>query len=117
MADQLTEAEELCKKTLNALQAISSPSTERYTELEKEILDLICRLDESKKKIMVRSPEGRALSSEVLNSALKTYEAASSLLKNDKNLKEAEVNAHLSQLKDRVEKLEIYWKSFEYVTT
>ncbi|MDQ1281176.1 MAG: hypothetical protein QG670_2440 [Thermoproteota archaeon] len=117
MSDQLTEAEELCKKTLNVLQTIKTLPNEKNADFEKEILDLIGRLMESKKKIMVHSPEGRILSTEIFNSASKTYETVFSRVKNRGDLEAEEVTTQLSQLRDRIERLEIYWKSFEYVTT
>lgn len=118
MTDQLTEAEELCRKILDVLQTPNSLPAKKNMEIGNKVRDLLARIIASRKKIMVRSPEGRVLSVEVLNNASKTFEVVSAFSKHGNDVEAAkEVTGQLSHLEDSIEKLEIYWKSFEYVTT
>jgi hypothetical protein len=109
LIDPLTEAESLCRKSLEALADEHSPG---IIATRNRLQELIGRIIESKKKIMVRSPQGRKLSEELRNNSARLYEAVAS-----ENRCEDLIHNQLLVLEDSVEKLEIYWKSFEYVTT
>ncbi len=118
MVDLLVEAESLCRQTLEISGSLKNLPSESSTILKNVLQNILIRIVESKKKIMVRSPQGRGLSTEVLNNASKLYELIANLLKSrvdDKTVEE--ISNKLRLLEESVEKLEIYWKSFEYVTT
>jgi len=118
MADPLAEAESLCRETLETLGSLQNPPSEKIAPLKNGLQNLLMRIGESKKKIMVRSPQGRELSTEVLNNASKLYEVVAAFPQrrvDDRTVED--VSDRLGLLEDSVEKLEIYWKSFEYVTT
>ena len=118
MIDPLTEAEDLCKKTLEVLGTQRNLPPENVASLRNKLQDLLSRIAESKKKIMVRSPEGRGITTEVLNNASKVYETTANFSQHGGSGKTlGEVSDQLSRLENSIEKLEIYWKSFEYVTT
>lgn len=118
MADPLAESEELCRKSLESLEISRSSSSRDILTIETRLKDLLGRIAESKKKIMVRSPEGKKLADEVLSNAVKVHVATSALSSNEaseNNL--GEVSDCIKLLENSVENIEIYWKSFEYVTT
>jgi len=118
MVDPLTEAENLCRQVLGVLEGSKDIPAEGAAALKKRIQDLLLLIAESKKKIMVRSPQGQKLTAEIQTEASGLYEAVANLSKSGASGKAAaEVSDKLSKFGNSVKKLEIYWKSFEYATT
>ena len=118
MADPLTEADKLCKETLEALEKLQDSHIEYAMSLKKRLQSLLNQIVESKKKIMVRSPQGKEISNEIMNHASKLHEAVTNLPnhKIDAEIVK-EVEKMLGRVEESVKKLVIFWKSFEYVTT
>lgn len=116
MTDPLTEAGNLCQQTLQVLVNLKNLPNENIKVLSKRLKDLLGLIAESKKKIMVRAPQGQKLSAEILNDASRLNEIANlTSIVNEETMVVAE--KRLVQLEDSVKKLEIYWKSFEYAIT
>ena len=115
MADFLTEAEGLCKKTLEVLEGQTSFPSEKLEVMRKGLQGLLPVITESKRKVMVRSARGQKLTQEILDHASKLYEAVS--LPRPEGKAVDEIVSQLESVGGSVKKLEIYWKSFEYATT
>jgi len=115
VADHLTEAEGLCQKTLEVLEGQTSFPSEKLEAMRKGLQGLLPVIAESKRKVMVRSARGQKLTQEILDHASKLYEAAS--LPRFEGKAVDEIISRLESVGVSVKKLEIYWKSFEYVTT
>ena len=114
MADPLSEAENTCLQTLAELNKLRESPNGAEADMEKRLRDATSTIAKSRKKIMVRSPEGQKLSADILRDAAALQTAVSD---QSRDMNTAEVNASLLKLENDVRKLEIYWKSFEYVTT
>ena len=115
MADPLTEAESLCQKTLQVLEEQKSFPTEKIEVIKKSLQGLLPIIAESKRKVMVRSALGQKLTQEILGHASKLYDIAN--LSHPDGKAVTEIINRLENVGNSVKKLEIYWKSFEYVTT
>lgn len=115
MADRLTEAEQLCQKTLQVLEGHPSLPSDALEVMRKGLQGLLPVLAESKRKVMVRSAQGQKLAQEIVDHASKLYGVA--CLPQPKGKAVDEIISHLESVRDSVKKLEIYWQSFEYVTT
>jgi len=114
MADPLSEAENICYQTLAASGKLGDFPNDAEAGMEGRLQDVVSLIAKSKKKIMVHSPEGQRLSADILRDAI-ALQAVIVNQSRDRSI--AEVNAILLKLENSVKKLEIYWKSFEYVTT
>jgi len=117
LEDPLAETETLCKRVLAVLTGLENVQNEKIESVREELLKLLPRIAESKKKIMVRSPQGRGLTEEVLDSASELSKVVADLSRCGVDKEAVEIPNILARLKDSIERLEIYWKSFEYVTT
>ena len=115
MADRLTDAEQLCQKTLQVLEGHASLPSDAREALRNGLQGLLPVLAESKRKVMVRSAQGQRLAQEIVDNASKLYDVASRPRPEGKGVDE--VLSRLDSVRDSVKKLEIYWQSFEYVTT
>ncbi len=115
MADHLTEAEGLCQKTLQVLEEQTSFPLEKIEVIRKSLQGLLPIIAESKRKVMVRSARGQKLTQEILDHTSKLYDVTS--LPRPEGKAVDEIISRLKSVGDSVKKLEIYWKSFEYVTT
>jgi hypothetical protein len=111
MSEPLSATESFCREVIATL---SSPSpSANAQEMKGRIEALLPKIAESRKKLMAKSPKGRELTAEILKNASKlrdTVAESNGKLGNG-------VTQQLSLLETSVGKLEIYWKSFEYVTT
>lgn len=114
MADPLSEAENICLQTLATIRKLEESPNGTEVDMEKRLQDATSTITKSRKKIMVRSPEGQKLSADILRDAVALQTAVSN---QSRDMSVAEVNASLLKLENDVKKLEIYWRSFEYVTT
>ncbi len=111
MAEPLSEAERICLQLLEALGKPEGSGNDAELEVVRRLQDTASIISRSKKKIMVRSPEGQKLSADILRDAIVLQTAIAS------QSRDMSVAASLLRLENDVRKLEIYWKSFEYVTT
>lgn len=112
MAEPLAETEILCKKVIAAL---SSPNMqgESLTMMRSRVESLLPKILESKKKMMLKSPKGKKMSGEALKNALKLHE----LVTNSQGGPLDDISTQISLLEANMKRIEIYWKSFEYVST
>lgn len=117
MADPLSEAENICLCILAARYKLGGFPNDTKGDIERRLQDVVSIVAKSKKKIMVRSPEGQKLSADILRDATALQAVVSNLSANGRDENVAEVNVSLQKLENGVKKLEIYWKSFEYATT
>ena len=115
MADRLTEAEDFCQKTLHVLEEQTNFSSEKFEVIKKRLQGLLPIIAQSKRKVMVRSARGQKLTQEILDHASKLYDIAN--LSHPEEKAVDEIISRLENVGNSVKKLEIYWKSFEYVTT
>jgi GTP-sensing pleiotropic transcriptional regulator CodY len=115
VADHLTEAEGLCQKTLQVLESQTSFPSEKIEVMRKSLKGLLPIIAESKRKVMVRSARGQKITQEILDNASKLYDVVS--LRSSEGKAVDEVVNRLEGVEGSVKKLQIYWKSFEYVTT
>ena len=115
MADLLTEAEDFCQKTLHVLEEQTSFPSEKIEVIRKSLQSLLPIIAQSKRKVMVRSARGQKLTQEILDHASKLYDIAN--LSHPDGKAVDEIINRLENVGNSVKKLEIYWKSFEYVTT
>jgi hypothetical protein len=111
MSEPLSATESVCKEVIATLSS-SSPSTDAQA-MKERIEALLPKIAESRKKLMVKSPKGRELTAEILKNASKFR---NSVAESNGKLGDG-ATQQLSILETSVGKLEIYWKSFEYVTT
>jgi len=107
MAEPLAETEGLCKEIVTSLSSANQDAQAMRSRVEA----LLPKIAESKKKMMLRSLKGRELSAEALKNATKLRELVGS------GKLGGDVSQQLGLLEGSVGKIEIYWKSFEYVTT
>jgi len=117
MADPLSEAENICLRILAAPGKFGGFPSDAKEDIERRLQDVATIVAKSKKKIMVRSPEGQKLSADILRDATALQAVVANLSANGRDTNVAEVNASLQKLENGAKKLEIYWKSFEYATT
>jgi hypothetical protein len=110
MSEPLAETEALCRQILTTLSSANIPK-ESSQAMRVRVEALLPKIAESRKKLMLRSPKGRELSADALKNAMKLQELISSGKIGD------DVSQQLGILEGSVGKMEIYWKSFEYVTT
>jgi len=110
MAEPLAETENLCREILTTLSSANLPK-ESAQAMRSRVETLLPKIVESRKKLMLKSPKGRELSAEALKNAAKLQE-----LVNSGKIGE-DASSQLGLLEGSVGKMEIYWKSFEYVTT
>ncbi len=112
MAEPLDETEILCKEVITVL---SSPHMqgESLTMMRSRVESLLPKILESKKKMMLKSPKGKELSGEALRNALKLH----GLVTNSQGGPLDDISTQIRLLEASIEKIEIYWKSFEYVAT
>jgi len=112
MSEPLSETETLCRDIITALSSPNLPK-DAAQAMKSRVEALLPKIAESRKKLMLRSPKGRELSSDVLKNATKLRELVTTY---GGKLGE-DVSQQLGLLEGSVGKMEIYWKSFEYVTT
>lgn len=117
MADPLSETENICLCILDADNKLGRFPTDAKKDIERRLQDVVSIVARSKKKIMVRSPEGQKLSADILRDATALQAVVVNLPADGRDRSFAEVNTSLQKLENDAKKLEIYWKSFEYVTT
>jgi len=110
MAEPLAETEALCREILATLSSPDLPK-ESAQAMKSRVEDLLPKIVESRKKLMLKSPKGRELVSDALKNATKLRELINSGKSGDDS------SSQLGLLEGSVGKMEIYWKSFEYVTT
>ncbi len=115
MADRLTDAEQLCHQTLQALETHATFPSDARDAVQKGLHGVLPVLAESKRKVMVRSAQGQRLAQAIVDSASKLHD----IVRQPQPTGQAvdEVLTRLASVRDSVKKLEIYWQSFEYVTT
>jgi hypothetical protein len=119
----LQETEDVCLEMLAALEGLSADAVgvERMAEIKVKLEGVKNSVSRSKKKIMVRTEEGKALSMQVKTAAL-------ALAKDLKPLQETPnvitantlvepVMRRLEQLEREARKVETYWKSYEAAIT
>ena len=111
MAEPIVETETLCREIITALSSSSPPKN--MQAMKSRVEALLPKIVESKKKLMIKSPKGRELTADALKNATKLHE----LLVSSKGKLGDDMSQQLGLLEGSVSKLEIYWKSFEYVTT
>lgn len=118
----LQETEDLCDEILEALKDM--PANElgekRLSEIMKRIEGIKNSVSRSKKKIMVRTEQGKKLSMKAKSVAVKLSNEVKEL-KICKSPSSAEtlesVIAGIDQLEREVSKVETYWKSYEAAIT
>ncbi|KON29664.1 hypothetical protein AC480_02720 [miscellaneous Crenarchaeota group archaeon SMTZ1-55] len=115
MADPLTEAENLCQQTLQALETQTRGASETIEPLRKSLQSLLSVIAESKRKVMVRSAQGQKLAQEIRDNASKLYDVTKLPRPEGKGVDE--LGSRLASVEGSVTKLKIYWQSFEYATT
>jgi len=111
LAEPLVETEAVCKEIITILSSASDLLKDESQAMRSRVEALLPKIVESRKKIMIKSPKGRELATDVLKNATKLHELINSGKIGD------EVSSQLGLLEGSVGKMEIYWKSFEYVTT
>jgi len=111
MSEPLSATEAVCREVIATLSS-SSPSAD-VQAMKGRIEALLPKISESRKKLMVKSPKGRELTAEILKNASKLRDTVTESNGEFGN----GATQQLSLLETSVGKLEIYWKSFEYVTT
>jgi hypothetical protein len=112
MDDPLNDIEGICLKII----ALIDEDSDRIFSLKTKIEKLLPKIREFKKKIMVKSPKGKELTNEILLNVNSLYELISKVQLSDLE-ENVGVIEELKSLENGVKKLEIYWKSYEYVTT
>jgi len=115
VADRLTDAEQLCHQTLQAIEAYATLPSDARDAVQKGLHGLLPVLAESKRKVMVRSAQGQRLAQAIVDSASKLHDVVSQPQPTGSPVDE--VLIRLESVRESVKKLEIYWQSFEYVTT
>jgi len=111
MSEPLAATETVCREVIATLSS-SSPSADAQA-MKGRMEALLPKIAESRKKLMVKSPKGRELTAEILKNASKLRDMVT---ESNGKLGDGDTQ-QLSLLETSVGKLEIYWKSFEYVTT
>lgn len=114
MDNPLNDIEGLCLKIIDV---IDEESDDRIFSIKTKIENLLPKIRESKKKIMVKSPKGKELTKEILLNANSLYELISKGQSSDLEKNVEKIIQKLKHFEIGIKKLEIYWKSFEYVTT
>jgi len=119
----LQETEDVCLEMLDALEGLSADvvEAERMAEIKLKLEGVKNSVSRSKKKIMVRTEEGKTLSMKVKTAALALEKALKTLRKTSRSIT-AETVAEpmmrsLDQLEKEARKVETYWKSYEAAIT
>lgn len=112
MIQPLAETETICRGIITVLTS-TEISKDSAQAMKSRIEAILPKIVESKKKLMLRSPKGRELAADALNNATKLNE----LIKATQAKTGDTISSQLGLLESSVNKIEIYWKSFEYVTT
>jgi hypothetical protein len=112
MIEPLGETETLCRGIITVLTSAEIPKDSAQA-MKSRIEAMLPKIVESKKKLMLRSPKGRELAAGALNNATKLNE----LINSTQAKNGPAISSQLELLENSVNKIEIYWKSFEYVTT
>jgi hypothetical protein len=110
MIEPLAETERLCKEIV-ALSSLNNQSSSLI--IKSRVESLFPKILESKKKMMLKSPKGKELAEEALKNVMKLHEL---ITKSQWGLMD-DISKQISLLEINMEKIEIYWKSFEYATT
>jgi hypothetical protein len=114
MDNTLNDIEGLCLKIMDT---IDEELDDRIFSIKTKIENLLPKIRESKKKIMVKSPKGKKLTEEILLNVNSLYEVISKVRYSDLEENVEKVNGKFKSFENSLKKLEIYWKSYEYVTT
>ena len=117
MSHPLKEAEVSCT---NILQILENPEVfpkEKMEEIKTKVANILRNILLSKKKVMMRSAKGEALSEKVKNSALSLEKTLRDISRHqDSNVIE-NISDQLSELELNVSNVITYWRSFEAALT
>jgi len=114
MDDPLNDIEGVCLKIIGMIDIESDDS---IFSIKTKIENLLPKIRESKKKIMVKSPKGKELTKEILLDVNGLHELLSKVQRSGLEENVEKVIQKLKSFENGVKKLEIYWRSYEYVTT
>jgi hypothetical protein len=119
----LQETEDVCHEMLAALDGLSADvvAAERMAEIKGKLEGVTNSVARSKKKIMVRTEEGKTLSMQVKTAALALAKDLTPLQEAPRSptgeLLVGPVMRGLEQLEREARKVETYWKSYEAAIT
>ena len=119
----LQETEDVCHAMLAALEGLSADvvAAERMDEIKLKLEGVKHSVSRSKKKIMVRTEEGKTLSMKVKTAALALAKDLKPLQTAPRSMPVARlaepVMRGLAQLEKEARKVETYWKSYEAAIT
>ena len=119
----LQETEDVCLEMLAALEGLSADvvEAERLAEIKVKLEGVKNSVSRSKKKIMVRTEEGKTLSMQVRTAALALAKDLKPLQETSRSIPgemPAEpVMRRLEQLEREARKVETYWQSYEAAIT
>ncbi len=117
MSYSLKEAEVSCTNILQILENLEIFPKEKMEEIKTKVTNIHRNIFSSKKKIMMRSAKGAALSEKVKNSTLSLEKTLSDITRNKDSKVIENLPNQLSELELNVSNMITYWRSFEAVLT
>ncbi len=117
MSHPLKEAEVSCTNIVHLLENLVVFPKEKGEDIKTKVTKILRNIVSSKKKIMMRSAKGVALSENVKNSALSLETTLMDLSRNQDSKVIEHLSDQLNELELNVSNVLTYWHSFEAVLT
>jgi hypothetical protein len=117
MNDLLKEAEVSCTGILQILENVEIFPKEKMEGITTKIIKILTDISLSKRKIMMKSAKGAALSEKVKKSAAGLEKTLRDVSNHQDSKMIDNLSDQLSELESNVANVTIYWRSFEAVLT
>ena len=117
MSDLLKKAEISCTNILQILENLEVFPKEKMEEIINKMVNILRDISLSKKKIMMKSAKGAALSEKVKKSASGLEKTLRDVSRHQDSKVIDNLSNQLSELESNVSNVTIYWHSFEAVLT
>ena len=117
MSELLKEAEVSCTNILQILENLEVFPKEKMEEITNKMLNILRDISLSKKKIIMKTAKGAALSEKVKESASVLQKTLRDISGHQDSKAIDNLSDQLSELESNVSNVTIYWHSFEAVIT
>lgn len=117
MSDLLKEAEVSCTNILQILENLEVFPKEKMEEITTKMVNVFRDISLSKKKIMMKSAKGAALSEKVKKSAYGLEKTLRDVSRHQDSKVIDNLSDQFSELESNVSNVITYWRSFEAVLT